>query len=214
MADRPELTDVFRRAVQANVDYYQGWLNLSLQYLRGISEIFMTPEEGRGSADVDSGTGTLVLEGEEGETARGTFLVSNDLERSVSCELVASAFKDPDGETVKGKVAFEPAKLKLEPGEQRVVQATVVIDRKLTAGLGYEGEFSIKGMDGFAVPVVLRRRHRAAEPAAEQPQDVLRDAAKPKARKAARKKATKKTVKKKAVKKKTAAAKKAGKRKA
>ncbi len=205
MADRPELTEVFRRAVQANVDFYQGWLNLSLEYLRGISEIFVNLEEGRGSADVDSGAGTLVFEGEEGETARGSFLVSNDLERSISCELVASAFKDPDGETVKGKVKFEPAKLKLEPGEQRVVQATVVIDRKLAAGLGYEGEFSIKGMEGFAVPVVLRRRHPAPEPAAEEPLGVEPEAEKPKARKAPRKKATKK----KTVKKKAAAAKKA-----
>jgi hypothetical protein len=167
MADSLDVNEIFRRAVAANVKFYQGWLDLSLEYLRGISEVFVPPEERGGTVDAGGGTGVLVLEAEEGAAARSAFLVTNDLEHKVSCRLVASAFKDPDGATVAVKVSFQPAELDLQPGEQRVVEAEVAIDRKLTAGVGYQGAFAIEGMDGFSVPVVLRRRHRIEDAVAE-----------------------------------------------
>jgi hypothetical protein len=58
------------------------------------------------------------------------------------------------------KVAFDPAKFELAPGQQSVVTVTVPIDAELVEGVAYSGEFAIDGMDGFAVPAVLRRQHR------------------------------------------------------
>ncbi|MDP2956490.1 MAG: hypothetical protein Q8N53_08715 [Longimicrobiales bacterium] len=164
MADELDLTEILRRAVQANVKFYQGWLDLSLDYVRGISDIFVA--SGGSSVSVDSlgesaEAGVLVLEGEDGTSAQGAFLVTNDLSRRVSCRLVASQFTDSDGKVVRPKVTFEPRTFELQPGEQRVVQASLVVGRTLVAGYGYQGTFAIEGMEGISVPVVLRRRHRA-----------------------------------------------------
>ena len=159
MAEGLDLSEIVRRTVQANARFYKGWLDLSLEYFRGISEIFGGTQE-TAPVETEPETGVLVLEGEEGTEARGAFLVTNDLGRTLSCELVASEFADPDGARIRAKARFEPASVQLAPGEQRVVEAVIAVDGRLAAGVGYAGEFAIKGMDGFTVPVVLRRRHR------------------------------------------------------
>ena len=163
MAEGLDLGEIVRRTVQANARFYKGWVDLSLEYFRGIAEIFGGTEPAADTAaEPDAGAGALVLEGEAGAAARGAFLVTNDLGRTVSCELVASAFRDPAGSAVQTTTKFEPATIELAPGEQRVVHATIVIADQLSEGVGYSGEFAIRGMDGFAVPVVLRRLHPAA----------------------------------------------------
>lgn len=160
MADGLDLTEIVRRTVQANARFYRGWVDLSLEYFRGISDIFGAAPPPAAESEPQAGAGVLVLEGEAGTAVRGTFLVTNDLGRKVLCELIASAFKDATGSSARAKVTFEPPQVELAPGEQRVVHATVAIDDQLDEGVGYSGEFAIRGMDGFSVPVVLRRRHR------------------------------------------------------
>jgi len=160
MADGLDLTEIVKRTAQANAKFYKGWMDLSLEYIRGISGILGGPTDSPGPVqEMDAGGGALVLEGEAGNVVSGSFLVSNDLERPVSCKFVNSDFKGAGGDSVFVKAAFDPAGLELAPGEQRVIQVSLPIDDKLTAGVGYAGEISIGGMDGFAVPVVLRRQH-------------------------------------------------------
>jgi hypothetical protein len=163
MADGTDLGEIVRRAVQANAKFYKGWVDLTLEYFRGISEIFGGAQAAVAEQDLDPGPSVLVLEGDEGAKASAAFLVTNDLGRSVSCELVASEFKDAKGIVTRAAAAFEPSKLDLAPGEQRVVRVVVPIMSELAPGVAYTGEFAIKGMDGFAVPVVLRRTHRVGE---------------------------------------------------
>jgi len=165
MADGLDLTEIVRRTVQANARFYKGWVDLSLEYFRGISEIFGVAEVPVAAEESDPGTdsGVLVLESEAGGEARGAFLVTNDLGRTMSCQLVASAFAEAGGSSVPVQPKFEPATLELAPGEQRVVQVAVTVDDRLSPGVAYTGEFSVKGMEGFAIPVVLRRRHQVDE---------------------------------------------------
>jgi hypothetical protein len=168
MAEGLDLSEILRRTAQANARFYKGWLDLSLEYFRGISEIFGGIEAPAPAAAGEPDPGVLVLEAEEGAAAQGAFLVTNDLGRPLTCELVASDFTDADGHKFRAKAAFEPAVVQLEPGEQRVVRAELPVEGKLAAGVAYSGAFGIKGMDGFSVPVVLRRLHRVEEtPAAE-----------------------------------------------
>jgi len=162
MADGSDLSEILRRTVQANARFYKGWVDLSLEYFRGISEIFgvASPAVAAGESVTSAASNALVMEGEEGATVRGAFLVTNDLGRNVSCEFVASPFRDAAGAVVRAKPTFEPARMELAPGEQRVVHAVIDVDPKLVPGVGYTGEISIKGMDGISVPMVLRRLHR------------------------------------------------------
>jgi len=160
MADNMDVSELVRRTLDANARFYQGWVNLSLEYFRGISQIFSGAQEAlSGTAPFEETAGAVVLEAEEGATAAGAFLVTNDLGRTLSCEIVATAFQDANGKDAQARITFEPAKFKLEPGEQRVVNAAVPMGAKLAAGVAYSGSFGIKGMEGFAVPAVLRRRH-------------------------------------------------------
>jgi hypothetical protein len=192
MADELDVSKILQRAVQANARFYKGFLELSLEYVRGISDILSEPETATPEGDglVETGAGALVLEGEAGSTVRGAFLVTNDLGRNVSCEFVISEFADPDGATVHAKAAFEPSHLDLEPGAQQVVRAMIPVDSKLAAGVAYTGEVAIKGLDGFTIPVVLRRLHRIEDsPAEPGPADGSPTAAKPYVRPAASSKA-------------------------
>jgi hypothetical protein len=164
MADGLDLTEMFRRTVQANARFYQGWVDLSLEYLRGLTEVF--GGEGQTPPAEDSpaaGTGVLVVEGEAGTSAGSAFLVTNDLGRKLTCELVSTGFTGPGGDAVTLRAVFDPPAVELAPGEQRVVQATIAVDERLQPGVAYTGSFAIKGMDGFTVPVVVRRRHDVAE---------------------------------------------------
>jgi hypothetical protein len=176
MADNPDVTEILRRTVQANARFYKGWVDLSLEYWRGIGEIFgvaPTPgfTEAAEEADEGGGGGLLVLEAETGATARGAFLVTNDLGRNVRCELVASELSGPRGAKLRTPVTFDPANLELAPGQQSVVTATVPVEDRLIPGAAYTGTVSIRGMDGFSVPFVLRRTHtlHEAERAAQRP---------------------------------------------
>ena len=164
MADGLDLPELVRRTVQANARFYKGWVDLSLEYFRHITEIFGGVAETASQVeDLETGAGALVLEGDAGTAASGAFLVTNDLGRTIKCELIATDFRDSDGNTIPAKTSFDPAAFDLAPGEQRVVRATLPIDGKLTAGVAYSGAFSIKGMDGFSVPAVVRRQHRGEE---------------------------------------------------
>lgn len=196
MADGLDLSELMRRTVQANARFYKGWVDLSLEYFRHITEIFGgVPATASQVEDLETGAGALVLEGEAGTAASGAFLVTNDLGRTIKCELIATDFRDSDGNAVPAKTTFEPATFDLAPGEQRVVRATLPIDGKLAAGVAYSGAFAIKGLDGFSVPAVVRRQHRAEE----SPIDRMAAAAegkggrKPAGRKPAAKKAARRT---------------------
>jgi hypothetical protein len=161
MADELDLPDIVRRTVQANAKLYKGWVDLSLEYFRAVADIFGGVPEAASSPAEDLGdnAGAIVLEGEERTSASAAFLVTNDLGRKLQCVLVASDFRDADGNRIAAKLAFEPAKFELSPGQQGVVQVSVPIDRKLAEGVAYSGEIAIEGMDGFSVPAVIRRRH-------------------------------------------------------
>ncbi len=179
MADESPLTEIVRRAAQVNAKFYKGWMDLSFEYMRGLSEVFGGATSALGSMaptqEMDAGTGTLVMEGEVGSTVKASFLVSNDLERALSCQFVGSTFTDPSGASISAQMAFEPASLKLAAGEQKVVAVSVKVDERLAPGVGYAGEIAVSGMDGFAVPVVLRRLTTIDENAPDEPVAELSD---------------------------------------
>ena len=176
MADESGLTEIVRRAAQANAKLYKGWMDLSLEYMRSLSEIFggaaAVAQSTRPTEEMDAGPSTLVLEGEAGTSASASFLVSNDLDRPISCKLTSSDFTDPTGATAKARTTFDPPALELAAGDQQVVKVTVAIGEALVAGVGYAGEIAIAGMDGFAVPIVLRRQHTLEEAASATVDDV------------------------------------------
>lgn len=167
MADAPDMGEMVRRAVQANAQLYKGILDLSLEYWKNLAGIFGGEETSTSSSGSDDDVvgDVLVMEGDAGATVRAAFLVTNDLGRPLRCDLAATDFKNAQGHNISAAVTFDPPMVELQPGEQRIVHATIPIHDQLDAGVAYNGHFSVKGIDGFSVPVVLRRMHTAEESA-------------------------------------------------
>jgi hypothetical protein len=109
MADGLDLPEIMKRAVQANAKFYKGWMDLSLEYFKSIAGIVGGADETvNGMPEMDSGTNALILEAEAGQVARGSFLVTNDLGRVLSCAFQSSDFRDHAGVPTRTSVRFDP----------------------------------------------------------------------------------------------------------
>jgi hypothetical protein len=158
---RPEGSDLLRRAVALNLRLYQGLVDVSLEYLRGLARLFGPAASAAAGSAPEAGV--LLLEGEAGAVARSAFLVTNDRDAELPVRLVATPFSDPAGREVRPTLTFDPSEeLTLAPRRQQLVTAVVEIGTDLTPGLGYRGAITVDGMEGLTVPVVLRRRYAAA----------------------------------------------------
>lgn len=164
MAERPNINELFRRAMETNLRFYEGLVELSINYLKNLSTIFadsrsQLPAEHRQPVRPQPGSSALILEAEAGEQARGYFLVENQLSRKVSAEVLASPIIDAEGKEVEQKIYFEPPMITLGPGEKMVVQVVADMDEGLEPGVGYRGSITVPGLSESSADIVVRRRH-------------------------------------------------------
>jgi hypothetical protein len=114
----------------------------------------------------------MVLEAVAGGSALGVFLVDNGLDQRVSGPVQAAPFVGREHDEVRPTLAFDPEVVTLDPGEQELVRVTAVIGTELEPEVGYRSEFTIPGVTGTRIPVVLRRRPDPSgpgEPATGEP---------------------------------------------
>jgi len=184
MTDPRALQELWQRAVDLNVRYYSGLGKLTTDYLKDLAVMMSTSQ----TATPQGGTFTgaagarqaaaaerpkpadvpaiIVLEGESGSTAMGVFLVGNSFPVEVSASIKASAVLDENSREGPVVFTFDPAVIKLKPGEQVLVRVSAVIDPALEAGVGYRGELSIPELGATRVPLIVRRRSTASKDAA------------------------------------------------
>lgn len=178
MTEPVQLTEVWRRSLEATVQFYSAMGKLAFDCLEtllataGNSNSRVTPDGHRpASVSVDREASStranpapvsmMVLEGEAGKTALGVFLVENGLSRAVSASATASAFVDDDGNEINPTVEFQPATITLNPGEQMLVKVLASITKDIPAGIRYRGEIGVPGLMGTRIPVVLGRTAQA-----------------------------------------------------
>jgi hypothetical protein len=150
--------------VDAYVDYWRAVGRLSVNYLRAVGSA-ATPAPAAPAPEASLAAAvrrrpvnaTMVLEGKAGSTAVGMFVVENSGHERISGELAVPSLADAEGREMRATVAFEPAHVTLEPGEQTVVQASATIARSLKTGLDYRGEVRVPGLAGTSIPLVVRR---------------------------------------------------------
>jgi hypothetical protein len=158
-----EVGQLWRRTLDAYVDYYRAVGRLTSAYVRAVAGTAGELRSRTGAPPAPSPPAaprtppTMALEAESGATAVGMFVVENGGPSTVSGTLEVASLSDPDGKQVKPTIAFEPDRVTLEPGEQAVVQATVTIDRSLRPGVDYRGEVHVPGPPGTRIPIVVRR---------------------------------------------------------
>lgn len=101
----------------------------------------------------------LVLEASAGKPAVGAFLLHNRLTVRVEAPLVVGAFKADDGREVIPEIAFEPAVITLDPGQQMLVRLRVQAN-KLAPDTDYRGIVTVPGLANGRLELVVRRRGR------------------------------------------------------
>ena len=178
MTEPIQLTDVWRRSLEATVQFYSAMGKLAFDCLETLlatarnSNSLVNPDRNRPtSVSVDREAGStkpnpvpvsmMVLEGEAGKKALGVFLVENGFSRAVSASATASTFVDDDGKEINPTVEFQPASIRLEPGEQILVKVMASIDKDIPVGIRYRGEIGVPGLMGTRIPVVLGRTAEA-----------------------------------------------------
>ncbi len=179
MSQPLELTDVWRRSLEATVQFYSTLGKLAADCLESMLATTAGTDSGLNSdanvpprvavkqertAAKPAPISMMVLEAEAGRKALGLFLVENGFSRAVSAEVTASPFLDDHGNEIKAMVEFQPASVTLQPGEQSLVKVLASIHKNMPAGVRYRGEIGVPGLMGTRIPVVLERTAAAKAP--------------------------------------------------
>jgi hypothetical protein len=169
VADAPSLEQLWRRAVDAQLEYYRSVGRLSLEFARAALgavradratptlRVPVAPVAQAAQPALPAAAPVLALEAEEGSWAVGMFVVENSTGTRVSAPVELPALADADGRRVHGEVRFEPEVITLQPGEQTLVQIAVEVTRGLRRGVDYRGEVMVPGLAGTRIPLVVRR---------------------------------------------------------
>jgi hypothetical protein len=179
MADKLPFEEPVRRAMDANLRYYEALAQVTQDYWKAIFGIVRelpirigsfgsTPAVSASNRVVAASTpasaATLVLEGETGSEANGVFMVENKLGRTVSTAVITSAFADPSGRALQAPLRVVPGVVTLEPGGRTLVQIYATVTDDLEPDVSYRGEVNVPGLSEHGIPLILRRRG-ATEPA-------------------------------------------------
>jgi hypothetical protein len=194
VTDQIQLTDIMRRALDANVQYLTAVSKLAAECFQTLvtSATNLSSQERANGTVATSGDAavasaseaqgpvpTIVLEAEAGGHAMGVFLVENVLSHTVSARIVVSSFVDPSGREVQPPIRIEPETITLESQEQILVRVLAGIEDSLSPATDYRAEIRVPDLPGTRVPLVLRRRSALA---ANQQPPARNPAAKSKAR--------------------------------
>jgi hypothetical protein len=175
MSDKSPLEEPLRRAMEANLQYYEALGRVTQDYWKAVFGIWSAlpsqlgamatgpraapaAQAGQPSSAAPPSTAALVLEAEAGSEAQGVFMVENRLARTVSTAVVTSAFADRSGRAVRPALRITPGVVTLEPGGRTLVQLYAAVSDDLDADVDYRGEVTVPGLSDNVIPVVLRRR--------------------------------------------------------
>ena len=169
MADKSR--EVWRRAVEANVRYYQAWSRIANEYLNEVGAALKTvvpqlrlpsitfPTNaplGRASDFSTVAVSTavpptaVVMEGPPGSVAQGAVVVENHLSHRVSAAVRAQVDSDIE-------IAVEPEQVDLGPGESVVVKISARLPvRDSTHLIEVSGQLHVPELVGTAVPLLIR----------------------------------------------------------
>jgi hypothetical protein len=176
-----DLAEVWRKAIDANVRYYQSWGRLAGDWLRelqdaarGLRPTIRLPDvrtgvrsdgglrgaESPGSSAPSSSSAAapaaVVLEADDGAVATGAVLVENHLAHPVTATVEAEPFQDEAGQPVAVEIDVLPRTVELAPGESTVVRVQAAFPAGAVGS--FRSALRVPGLMGTSVPLVLRSR--------------------------------------------------------
>jgi hypothetical protein len=170
--------DVWRRALDLNVRYYEAWGRVANEYVRDLgatlknySPSVRLPTITLPNVRATSGTTTtslaagstpqpasmplVLLEAAPGSVAEGAVLVENHLAHPVSAAIRAVVDSDID-------VVVEPDHVDLAPGESAVLRVSATLPQNDTSEvIEIRGELLVPELVGTAVRLLIRSRATA-----------------------------------------------------
>jgi hypothetical protein len=161
------IREIFQRAMDLNLRYYGTVGQLTADYVKELIAAFGDAKRVAADARPSRAVGVrgsevrppaIVLEAEAGNSALGVFLVENQLPQEVHAQVIASAFTDSLGRSVRPAMVFDPAAVTLGSSEQLLMRVSAMITDELEPGVRYQGELTIPALRGTRIPIVLRRR--------------------------------------------------------
>jgi hypothetical protein len=163
LSTQDEVTDVWRDAAEASLRYWGRLGRLTFESVAALVPLVaeLRPTDADAAAPPDA-TPTIVVEAEAGQAGVGVFLLENTTPDELSVPVAVSPFRNADGHEVEPAVAFRPDAIRLDPGDQVVVQVAVVVDETLEPEVRYHAEISVPGLSATRIPIVVRRRARPA----------------------------------------------------
>ena len=177
MAD--DLVDAWRRAMDANLKYYESWGRLAGDWLRELQNAaaalrptvnlpavnvpvvttpVSTPDDGVSAAPSPATNGVatraaVVLEGEPLAVASGALLVENHLDHAVTATVVADPFVDSNGVEIAVEFDVLPRSVELPARAAAIVR----IHAELPSDAGeLHSTLHVPDLPGTSVPVILR----------------------------------------------------------
>lgn len=166
LSAQDESTDVWRDAAEAGLRYWGRLGRLTFESVAAlvplVAELRPADADGAAPADADRAAPTIAVEAEAGQAGVGVFLLENTTPQQLDVPVAVTPFRNADGHTVELAVAFRPEAIRLDPGDQVVVQVAVVVDETLEPDVRYHAEISVPGLSETRIPIVVRRRASAA----------------------------------------------------
>jgi hypothetical protein len=177
MTESLELMDVWRRTLDATVQFYSTIGELFVDYLRSLVtsvnpvQMTLTPQSATRTANPPAPTNvaTMVMEAEDGAEAVGVFLVENLLPRPVTAVPAASDLLGENGTKIKSFLVFQPASITLAPGQQTLIRVAGSFGKKMKPGVRYHGKITVPGLSGPSIPLALIRKEKGSSTAAMSP---------------------------------------------
>lgn len=163
MNEQNNLSEIFRRAMETNLKFYSGLLDLSVNYLKNVGEIISEiPGQVNSTASPagETSSAAIVLEAAANDKVHAPLMVENDLPREVCAEVSISAFTDSNGVEHAVDIQSKPASMTLQPGEKTLIQIHAMISEDLEEGMSYRGFVTIPELSENSIPIVVRRLSR------------------------------------------------------
>lgn len=172
MSEPVELIDVWRRTLDATVQFYSAVGELTVNFLQSLAASATTLERAAEAKPTGNSANqpathsvptnkpphpvsTMVLEAEDGAQAVGVFLVENLLSRPVTASPAVSDLLGEDGRKFKSSLSFHPPSMTLAPGEQVLVRVLASFGKEMKPGVRYQGEIRVPGLLGTSIPLAL-----------------------------------------------------------
>jgi len=177
MSESLELMDVWRRTLDATVQFYSTIGELFVDYLSSLmTSVAPVPATVQTQSTTRStnppapaNVATMVMEAEDGAEAVGVFMVENLLPRPVTAIPAASDLLGENGSRLKSFLVFQPASITLAPGQQTLVRILASFGPKMKPGVRYHSKITVPGLLGTSIPLALIRKESANSPDATNP---------------------------------------------